>query len=206
MQRKLLVGWAFFISFLAEFRLLPLPLLFLNKVFAPSPSLLLSFSFLQVRGDILFTEYWKKPEASRKSFRGGWFCTGDIAEFNAEKDSYKILGRASVDIIKCGGFKVSALDIEREILEHGEVEEAVVVGVEDGIQGEKICVLLRLKEGVESEADAFGEGGLRGWMKEFTAPYKLPGAVKVLEEIPKNTMGKYAKMELKKFFQSSSSS
>jgi malonyl-CoA/methylmalonyl-CoA synthetase len=105
-----------------------------------------------------------------------------------------------VDIIKSGGFKISALDIEREILEHPAVEEAVVLGVEDDIKGEAICVLLRLGGGHGTEGAAFGEGGLRGWMKTFTAGYKLPSKVQVLDEIPKNAMGKYAKKELKKLF------
>ena len=159
---------------------------------------------LRVRGDVVFSEYWNKPEATAKEFVGGWFCTGDIAEYDAEKNAYKILGRASVDIIKSGGYKISALDIERDILEHDAVEEAVVVGVEDDIKGEAICVLLRLGGGLRSEAEAFGEGGLRGWMKDFTAPYKLPSKVMVMEDIPKNAMGKYAKKELKKLFQQDS--
>ncbi|GMH63754.1 hypothetical protein TrRE_jg13477 [Triparma retinervis] len=155
---------------------------------------------LQVRGGTVFKEYFGKPEATAKEFKDGWFCTGDIAEFNTKINSYKILGRASVDIIKSGGYKISALDIEREILEHDCVEEAVVVGVEDDMKGEIICVLLRLKAGVTTEVDAFGEGGLKGWMKGFTAPYKQPSKVQIMEEIPKNAMGKYAKKELKKLF------
>lgn len=155
---------------------------------------------LQVRGGTVFKEYFGKPEATAKEFKDGWFCTGDIAEFNTELNSYKILGRASVDIIKSGGYKISALDIEREILEHDCVEEVVVVGVDDDMKGEIICVLLRLKLGMATEVDAFGEGGLKGWMKGFTAPYKLPSKVQIMEEIPKNAMGKYAKKELKKLF------
>jgi malonyl-CoA/methylmalonyl-CoA synthetase len=155
---------------------------------------------LQIKGETVFGEYYGKPEATAKEFKDGWFCTGDIVEYCLEKESYKILGRASVDIIKSGGFKISALDIEREILEHGDVEECVVVGVDDDMKGEIICVLLRLKEGVDGEIGAFGPEGLRGWMKEFTAAYKLPSKVMVLDDIPKNVMGKYAKKELKKLF------
>lgn len=62
---------------------------------------------IQVKGPGVFLEYWGKPEATEKAFRDGWFCTGDIAVF--ENGSYRILGRSSVDIIKIGGYKVSAL-------------------------------------------------------------------------------------------------
>ena len=63
-----------------------------------------------VRGDTVFNEYWGKPEATRKAFRDGWFLTGDIALI--DNNAYKILGRNSVDIIKSGGYKISALEIE----------------------------------------------------------------------------------------------
>jgi len=68
------------------------------------------------------------------------------------------------------------------------------------MMGEAICVLLRLNACKSDEIECFGDGGLRGWMKDFTAPYKLPSKCIVMDDIPKNAMGKYAKKELKKLF------
>ena len=84
---------------------------------------------IQVKGPGVFDEYWGKPEATKEAFRDGWFCTGDIAVM--ENGSYRILGRSSVDIIKTGGYKVSALEIEEVLREHPDIEECSVVGVED---------------------------------------------------------------------------
>ena len=61
---------------------------------------------IEVRGSSVFREYWRRPEATRAAFRGGWFRTGDIAVM--EEGSYRILGWSSVDILKTGGYKVSA--------------------------------------------------------------------------------------------------
>lgn len=70
----------------------------------------------------MFREYLNKPNATAKEFDAqGWFKTGDIALYDQQKAAYKILGRASVDIIKSAGYKISALEIEREILSHQKV-------------------------------------------------------------------------------------
>ena len=69
---------------------------------------------IEIRGPAVFLEYWGKPEETKKSFRDGWFLTGDVAV--AENGVYRILGRSSVDIIKTGGYKVSALEIEATLL------------------------------------------------------------------------------------------
>src|SRR5690606_4110337 len=84
---------------------------------------------IQVRGQNVFREYWHRPEATAKAFVDGWFKTGDIAV--RENNIYRILGRDSVDIIKSGGFKVSALEIEEELRNHDAIAQCAVVGVED---------------------------------------------------------------------------
>jgi malonyl-CoA/methylmalonyl-CoA synthetase len=145
---------------------------------------------LQVRGKIVFREYWNKPEQTAKEFTDdGWFKTGDIGELNVVKNSYRILGRNSVDIIKACGYKISALEIERHILNHPMVEEAVVVGIDNEAYGEEICCLLRLKANA-SEEEAFGTGGLKGFLAESMAKYKIPKKVMLMTDIPKNAMGK----------------
>ena len=81
-----------------------------------------------VKGPAVFNEYWQRPEETEKSFRDGWFITGDMAV--VERGSWRILGRKSTDIIKTGGYKVSALEIEDVLLEHPSIAECAVVGVD----------------------------------------------------------------------------
>jgi malonyl-CoA/methylmalonyl-CoA synthetase len=108
---------------------------------------------LRVKGPNMFACYWGKPEATAKEFDDeGWFKTGDVAVFDAEKNgargAYRILGRASVDIIKSGGYKLSALEIERVMLEHPRIAEAVVLGVEDETWGQLVGAMVRLRQPV----------------------------------------------------------
>lgn len=99
---------------------------------------------LRIKGPSVFKEYWNKKEATQGTFdKEGWFKTGDIA--TVIDGYYKILGRASVDIIKSAGYKISALDIERDLLEHPSIQECAVVGVEDIDMGQLITALIVLK-------------------------------------------------------------
>ena len=84
---------------------------------------------LEIRGPNVFLEYWRRPEDTAQAFHGDWFRTGDLAV--VEGGSYRLLGRLSVDIIKTGGFKVSALEIEEVLRTHPCIAECAVVGVAD---------------------------------------------------------------------------
>src|SRR5208337_2819339 len=137
---------------------------------------------IEVRGPAVFLEYWGKPEETRKSFRDGWFLTGDVAV--EENGIYRILGRSSVDIIKTGGYKVSALEIEEVLLTHPDIKEVAVVGVPDPVWGERVVAALVLQEGAGLTTDA-----LRVWGKERLASYKVPKDAIVLQELPRNAMG-----------------
>ena len=124
--------------------------------------------------------------------------TGDIARFDPEVGSYQILGRASVDIIKSAGYKISALEVERSILEHPDVAEVTVVGVEDEKWGQRLCAVVRRRdagppEPAEVEAAAQAGAWLREWLAERVAPYRVPSAVVEVAAIPKNAMGKVNK-------------
>lgn len=149
---------------------------------------------IEVRGETVFSEYWRRPEDNRQAFRDGWFQTGDVAVF--ESGSYRILGRNSVDIIKTGGEKVSALEIESILLTYPAIRECAVVGIPDPIWGEKVCAALVPEAGQEPDVMM-----LRAWLKERLAPYKAPKEIAILRELPRNAMGKLIKAELKKFFQ-----
>lgn len=92
---------------------------------------------LLVKGPSVFKEYWANPEATGKEFtKDGWFKTGDTVEFS--KGNFKVLGRNSVDIIKSGGYKLSALEIETELLSLEQVREVAVVGIPDPTWGQKV--------------------------------------------------------------------
>jgi len=153
---------------------------------------------IQVKGPGVFMEYWNKPEATVKAFRDGWFCTGDLAI--VENSNYRILGRISVDIIKTGGYKVSALEIEEVLRTHPDIQECAVVGVDDLEWGERVCaaLVLRSKQPLTLES-------LRSWAKERLAVYKVPTRILSLEELPRNAMGKVTKPTVMELFRSSAS-
>jgi malonyl-CoA/methylmalonyl-CoA synthetase len=148
-----------------------------------------------VRGRTVFLEYWKRPAETRKAFRDGWFLTGDVAV--QENGVFRILGRSSVDIIKSGGYKVSALEIEEVLLTHPDIKECAVVGVPDPEWGERVVAVLVMREGSSLEPEA-----LRTWGKERLAPYKVPKDALEFEALPRNAMGKVSKPDLKKMVES----
>ena len=149
---------------------------------------------IEVRGPGVFLEYWRRPEATAEAFRPGrWFRTGDVAV--VEGGYYRILGRRSVDIIKTGGFKVSALEIEEVLRTHPAIAECAVVAVADEEWGERVCAAVELRAGQALTLDA-----LQPWARERLAPYKLPRALRAVDALPRNAMGKVVKPEVAKLF------
>ncbi|EXJ72176.1 uncharacterized protein A1O5_04680 [Cladophialophora psammophila CBS 110553] len=159
---------------------------------------------IEIRGPNVFLEYFRRPEATVESFTGdGWFKTGDVAK-REENGAYFILGRDSVDIIKSGGYKISALEVERNILgnEHlsGLVDEVAVVGVEDQEWGQRVAAVVKLKDSAVS-SPSLDLATLRKHLKEDMAAYKVPTVLKVVESIERNAMGKVNKKQiLKQYF------
>lgn len=146
-----------------------------------------------VRGKNVFVGYWNNPGATREAFTGdGWFKTGDVAERDAE-GSYRILGRSSVDIIKSGGYKISALEIEEALREHPRIEECAVVGLEDEEWGERVCAAVVMSGDEDTES-------LREWLRERIAHYKIPSRIIMVEELPRNPMGKVVKPDVRELF------
>ena len=148
---------------------------------------------IQVKGPNVFLEYWNKPETTASAFEEEWFCTGDTAVL--EKGYYRILGRNSVDIIKTGGYKVSALEIEEALRAHPSILECAVVGVEDRDWGERVCA------GIVCSESALSLDALRAWAKQRLATYKIPSRMLVLDDLPRNAMGKVTKPALKAMFE-----
>jgi malonyl-CoA/methylmalonyl-CoA synthetase len=141
---------------------------------------------IEVRGPAVFGEYWGRPNETRDAFRDGWFRTGDVAV--VEDHSYRLLGRSSVDIIKTGGYKVSALEIEEVIREHPSVSDCAVTGVPDDDWGERVAVDVELRDDTVLTLDE-----LRAWMKDRLAPYKAPRELRAVPALPRNAMGKVIK-------------
>jgi len=149
---------------------------------------------IQVRGPGVFLEYWGKPEATRESFLDGWFRTGDVAV--VENGIYRILGRKSVDIIKTGGYKVSAIEIEEVLREHPDIAECAVVGLPDPEWGERVCAAVVLRAGRKLTLES-----LRKWAKERLAAYKVPSRLIAVTDLPRNAVGKVLKHELARMFE-----
>ena len=146
---------------------------------------------IRIQGDNVFIEYWQNQEATTNSFHEGWFCTGDVAVL--ESGYYRIMGRSSVDIIKSGGYKLSALEIEGTLLTHDAIAECAVVGVEDDTWGEAVTAFIVLKSGDNLEYE-----GLKVWCETRMSPYKIPKRMVIRETLPRNAMGKVTKPDLKK--------
>ncbi|KAH6853588.1 hypothetical protein B0I37DRAFT_359686 [Chaetomium sp. MPI-CAGE-AT-0009] len=178
---------------------------------------------IQLRGATIFAEYWRNPEATAKEFvdskdgRGQWFKTGDVAVRRpvdgagrcalpsqrdwARGDLYFILGRRSADIIKSGGEKVSALEVEREMLALPQVAEVAVLAVPSGKWGQKVgAVVIVDREHVPD--GKWSPLEMRRALKGRLASYKIPQVLRVVDHIPRNAMGKInKKMLVKEIFQ-----
>lgn len=149
---------------------------------------------LYVRGPSVFVEYYKKPDETRASFdEEGWFKTGDEAIM--ENGIFRILGRLNVDIIKSGGHKLSALEIETQILANTAVADVCVVGVPDLTWGQRVSALI-----VGRGPEPLDIDDLRLWLKDHLAPHQVPTDIRIVEQMPRNAMGKINKKEVVRDF------
>ncbi|MDA1049710.1 MAG: acyl-CoA synthetase [Planctomycetota bacterium] len=148
---------------------------------------------IQVRGAGVFGEYWNRPEVTADSFEEGWFRTGDMAVL--EDGYFRIMGRQSVDIIKSGGYKLSALEIEATLLEHPAIRECAVVGVPDDTWGEAVAVAAVLRDDAELSLES-----LRSWCRDRLSTYKIPKQLVVVVDLPRNAMGKVTKPAARELF------
>ncbi|KAK8170487.1 hypothetical protein BC567DRAFT_210280 [Phyllosticta citribraziliensis] len=176
---------------------------------------------IQLRGPTIFQEYWRNPDATAKEFvegsdgKGRWFKTGDVAVRRAVESAgkstrasqadwcrgkmYFIQGRKSADIIKTGGEKVSALEVEREMLSLPQVAECAVVALPSEQWGQRVAAVVVLTE----EGKTAGRDGrpwspldMRKALRGRLVNYKMPTEMKVVENIPRNAMGKINKKTL----------
>jgi malonyl-CoA/methylmalonyl-CoA synthetase len=145
---------------------------------------------IQVRGPNLFLEYLNRPDATEEAMRDRWFATGDVA--TRMEDGYiRIVGRRATDLIKSGGYKIGAGEIENALAEHPGVAEAAVTGEPDDDLGEKIVAWI-----VPAGGEKPGEQELADHVAKLLTPHKRPREVRYLDELPRNAMGKVTKATL----------
>lgn len=145
---------------------------------------------LWVRGPNLFSGYLNRPDATAAAMHDGWFRTGDMASRSA--DGYvRLVGRKATDLIKSGGYKIGAGEIENALLEHPGVAEAAVAGRPDDDLGERVVAWVVPTAGTAPAADELAEHVAR-----LLNPYKRPRTVHLVDELPRNDMGKVLKRSL----------
>ncbi|MEU4347550.1 acyl-CoA synthetase [Streptomyces sp. NPDC023838] len=147
---------------------------------------------IQVRGPNLFSGYLNRPDATAAAFtEDGWFRTGDMASLDA--DGYvRIVGRKATDLIKSGGYKIGAGEIENALLDHPGVREAAVTGEPDADLGERIVAWV---VPADPQAPPTAEE-LAAHVAAQLSPHKRPRTVRFLETLPRNDMGKIMKRAL----------
>ncbi len=144
---------------------------------------------IAVRGPHVFAGYLNRPDATAAvKDADGWFFTGDLACMKPD-GQVRIVGRRATDLIKCGGYKVGAGEVEAALLEHPAVREAAVLGAPDADLGERIVAYVVLSAPTESQV-------LQDFVASQLSPHKRPREVHVLEELPRNAMGKVVKSKL----------
>ena len=147
---------------------------------------------IQVQGPTVFLDYWQRPQATADAFTDdGWFRTGDVAV--VDDGSYKILGRSSIDIIKSGGYKLSALEIEEVLRTHPAIDDCGVIALPDEEWGETVAAVLVALHPIDLAE-------LNQWIRTQLPPYKVPRHYRVVAELPRNAMGKVTKNDLKQLF------
>ncbi|HKV19959.1 MAG TPA: acyl-CoA synthetase [Mycobacterium sp.] len=153
---------------------------------APSPYDGETIGSLQVRTPTMFDGYLNLPDATVNAFDGDWYRTGDAAAIDGD-GMHRIVGRESVDLIKTGGYRVGAGEIEAVLLGHPGVTEAAVVGVPDDDLGQRIVAY------VVGDADP---QTLISYVAEQLSVHKRPRDVRIVDALPRNAMGKVLKKEL----------
>lgn len=152
---------------------------------------------LQVRGATLFSGYLGRPEATAAEFTDdGWFTTGDVACIDAD-GFHRIVGRASTDLIKSGGYRVGAGEVEAAVLAHPDVAEAAVVGVPDGDLGQRIVAFVVARD-ADGAARIRADGGraVIETVASALSVHKRPREIRVVDTLPRNAMGKVQKKAL----------
>ncbi len=148
---------------------------------------------LWLKSEAITPGYWSKPQETSDTFIDGWFRTGDLGKMDAH--GYYYLTDRIKHIIISGGENVSAKEVETIINQIDGIDESVVVGTPDEKWGEKVAAAVTLKPGFKVD-----EAEIKEHCKEHLHDWKCPKEIRILDEIPRNTMGKMLKEEVKKIF------
>ncbi len=160
-----------------------------RRTLAPGPDVI---GEIAVKAPCVFSGYLNRPDATAEAMDAeGFFYTGDLAEITALGE-VRIVGRRATDLIKTGGYKVGAGEVEAALLEHPSVREAAVVGVPDDDLGERIVAFVVPSPGARPATEELADHVAR-----LLAPHKRPRAVRLVESLPRNAMGKVLKKELR---------
>ncbi|MEU5974125.1 acyl-CoA synthetase [Streptomyces sp. NPDC047315] len=150
---------------------------------------------IQVRGDNLFSGYLNRPDATAEAFDGDWFRTGDMAVRDPD-GSVRLVGRRATDLIKSGGYKIGAGEIENALLDHPGVREAAVTGEPDPDLGERVVAWIVPTESADPAARPSADA-LAAHVAGLLSPHKRPREVRFLTALPRNDMGKVMKRALR---------
>lgn len=149
---------------------------------------------IQVRGPNVFSGYWRMPEKTKEEFApGNWFRTGDIGELDA--DGYLTIVGRSKDLVISGGYNVYPKEVEIELDANSNIAESAVFGVPHPDFGEAVTAAIVLREGCSVDADAILED-----LKVKLANFKLPKRIHIVQELPRNAMGKIQKTVLRDIY------
>jgi len=146
-----------------------------------------------VKGPAVMKEYYKNPEATAMALRDGWLYTGDLAR--VDEEGYQYLTVRRTDLIVSGGENVYPAEVERVLLLHPKIKEAAAIGVKDREWGERVMAVIVPKEGEKPT-----EEEILSFCKERLAGYKRPRSVAMIDELPKNQLGKVLYKELRSRF------
>ena len=145
---------------------------------------------LHVRGPNVFLGYLHRPDATAEALRDGWFHTGDMATRD-ENGSIRLVGRRATDLIKSGGYKIGAGEIEASLREHPAVQDAAVTGEPDDDLGERIVAWVVVRPDA-----SVSQTELTDHVAGLLAPHKRPRVVRFLDELPRTELGKVQKTRL----------
>jgi len=147
---------------------------------------------LLVRGkDAVMKGYFNRPAANAEAFRGGWFHTGDLARQDA--DGYLYIVDRKKDMVVTGGYNVYSKEVEQALARHPDIADAAVIGVPDALYGEAVAAFVEPRPGARLDAQAVIEH-----CRALLAGYKKPRHVVFVESLPRNSLGKVLKSELRK--------
>jgi long-chain acyl-CoA synthetase len=150
---------------------------------------------LVVKGPNIMKGYWNRPEETQKALKDGWLFTGDMARM--DQDGYFYIVDRKKDMIIAGGYNIYPREVEEVLYQHEAVQEAAVVGVPDPYRGETVAAFLVLKEGYKGKVT---EKDIEAFCRQNLAAYKVPRIIQFRDSLPKTSVGKILRRELREEF------